>query len=342
VDPFSHAALGAALTHGCFHKRLGLRGAAWGAAAAMLPDIDIFFSIGADDFAALLRHRGITHALIFAPIVGPIWGFFLAQYYALGSPSRDVRTWIAAVTLALWSHPLLDYVTPYGTQLLQPFSDTRFAIDAMPIIDPLYTLILTIGVLLAWRWSPAPRAHYASIAALVLSSAYIGYADHLNRAAEVAARRQLTEEGIVGAEVSAYPTLLQIFHRRVVARTAAQDRVGFFDTWQPCSIAWGTAPRAQPDLLARLDATREGHIFEWFTMGMAHVAARSVGDVAYVHVTDLRYGASNDPTESIFAMAAQFDGSGRLQDAHMERYRPDLARIRLADIVGAAYAACVQ
>src|SRR4030095_3228403 len=144
MDPFSHAVLGAALTHGCFHKRLGLKGAAGGAVAAMLPDVDIFFSIGADDFEALVRHRGITHALIFAPIVGPIWGYLLARYYARDEGAPLTWTWIAAITLALWSHPLLDYVTPYGTRLLQPFSDARFAIGAMPIIDPLYTLILTI------------------------------------------------------------------------------------------------------------------------------------------------------------------------------------------------------
>lgn len=341
MDPFSHAVLGAALTHGCFHKRLGITGAAWGAAAAMLPDIDIFFSIGADDFEALLRHRGITHALIFAPIVGPIWGFLLARHYARGSPSAHVWTWIAAITLALWSHPLLDYVTPYGTQLLQPFSDVRFAAGAMPIIDPAYTLILLIGVVLAWRWSPAPRAHYASIAAVVVSSLYIGYAAHLNATAEAAARHQLADAGIAGADVSAYPTLLQIFHRRIVARTATDDRVGFFDTREPCPIAWGIAPRAKPDLLARLDATREGHIFNWFAMGMAHAAGESANGVETVHVTDLRYGANTDPNESIFAMTAQFDASGHLQDARMESYRPAFDRVRFADILGAAYAACM-
>ena len=335
MDPFSHAVLGAALTHGCFHKRLGLKGAAWGAAAAMLPDIDIFFSIGADDFEVLVRHRGITHALIFAPIVGPVWGYLLARHYARGGGTPRTWTWIGAVTLALWSHPLLDYVTPYGTQLLQPFSDARLARGAMPIIDPLFTLILSIGVVLAWRWSPAPRAHYASIAAVVVSTACIGYADHLNRTAEDAARRQLAAAGITDADVSSYPTLLQIFHRRIVARTPAEDRVGFFDTRRPCPIAWGIAPRAQPDLLARLEATREGQIFNWFTLGMMHVSVDSTDGGDNVSASDLRYGANNDPNESIFAMTAQFDLAEHLQHAAIVPYRPDVARVRFADVIGA-------
>jgi len=92
---------------------------------------------------------------------------------------------------------LLDYLTPYGTQLLQqPFSNTRFALPVMPIIDPLDTLLLTAGVLLAWRWSPAPRSRAASLIAVVLSCGYIGCAAHLNRVARDIATQQLTAMGL--------------------------------------------------------------------------------------------------------------------------------------------------
>jgi inner membrane protein len=345
MDPFSHAVLGAALGHGCFHKRLGLTAAVWGAAAAVLPDVDIFFSIGGDEFDALVRHRGITHALIFAPVLGPIWGYLLARYYARGGapPSQALLwTWIGAITLALWSHPLLDYVTPYGTQLLQPFSDTRFATAAMPIIDPAYTLILALGVVLAWRWSPAPRAHYASLAAVILSTAYIGYAGHLNDVARAAATEQLEAAGITGADVSAYPTLLQLHYRRIVARTPTEDRVGFFDTDAPCPIAWGVAPRAEAAVFEHLVGTREGRIFEWFTMGMTHASVATHGDVDHVEVADLRYGETTDPDKSIFSMVALFEPTGRLQVAQLQTYRPNMERLNVADLIGAAYAACLR
>jgi inner membrane protein len=341
MDPLSHAVLGAAVAHGCFGRRLGLKAAAWGAAAAVLPDIDIFFSIGADDFSALQRHRGFTHGLVFAPLLGSLWGYLLARHYAGGSPrAASMWPWIGVVTIALWTHPLLDYLTPYGTQLLQPFSNERFAAPVMPIIDPLYTLLLGAGVLLAWRWSPAPRARVASLAAVALSCGYIGYAAHLNAVAEGVATAQLAAVGITDAEVSAYPTILQVQYRRVVARSAAVDRTGFVNAVSPCPIAWGVAPRA-PDAAAQLDTTREGRIFEWFTMGMAHATVDSIGELTRLRVADLRYGADNDPTDSIFAMQALFDAAG-LRDATLVRYRPNPARFDVGNLLDAAYAACVR
>ncbi|MFX7938344.1 metal-dependent hydrolase, partial [Acinetobacter baumannii] len=56
------------------------------------------------------------------------------------------------------SHALLDTCTIYGTQLLQPFSDARFAVPAVGIIDPLYTVILLAAVVIALttrRWGAA-------------------------------------------------------------------------------------------------------------------------------------------------------------------------------------------
>jgi inner membrane protein len=342
VDPLSHAVLGATVAHGLFGRRLGLKAAAWGAAAAVLPDIDIFFRVGADDFTALARHRGLTHGLAFAPSLGSLWGYLLARHYARGSPSTaTLWRWIGVVTIALWSHPLLDWLTPYGTQLLQPFSDRRFALPVMPIIDPIYTLLLAAGVLLAWRWAPAPRARVASLTAVALSCAYIGYSAHLNDVAEDIATAQLAAMGVTDADVTAYPTLLQIQYRRVVARSRDVDRTGFVNASTPCTIDWGVAPRVDAAHLEQLVATREGRIFEWFTMGMAHATVESLGAITQMRITDLRYGTDNDPTDSIFAMQALFHGT-RLATAKLETYRPNPSRYTVGGFIDAAYAGCMR
>ena len=59
------------------------------------------------------------------------------------------RRWWLAMALALVTHPLLDAMTVYGTQLLLPFTHTPYAVGSVFIIDPLYTLPLLLGVLLA-------------------------------------------------------------------------------------------------------------------------------------------------------------------------------------------------
>ncbi|GIT14376.1 MAG: hypothetical protein CM1200mP36_01320 [Gammaproteobacteria bacterium] len=105
------------------------RAALWGAVAGAFPDIDTLFANAASDdpLVRLQTHRGLTHSLFFAPVIGPLWGWALWRW----KRSRATRTelelpywpWLILITCALWSHPLLDYCTHYGTQLLSPFTD---------------------------------------------------------------------------------------------------------------------------------------------------------------------------------------------------------------------------
>ena len=124
MDPFSQAALGAVVAQASAQHKLGFRVVAVGAMAGAMPDIDVFFA--EDYFHNLQIHRGITHSLFFAPVMGPILGYLIYKYECHRSNDlinkERMRYWMLAMFLAL-SHPLLDVLTPYGTQLLLPFSD---------------------------------------------------------------------------------------------------------------------------------------------------------------------------------------------------------------------------
>lgn len=340
MDPFSQAALGAVVGQISGQRQLGYRAAALGALAGALPDVDVLFAVGGDYFDQLVMHRGITHSLFFAPVVGPLLGWMVWRVArrrtsgrsppadarppipaldspaldspALDSPALDSPApWMLVATMALWSHPLLDYLTPYGTQLLLPFSDQRFAVNAMPIIDPLYTALLVLGLGLAI----GPLRRYgraAALATLLVSCGYLAYGGYLNHAAERLAARQLAAAGIDQVRVAAFPTILQIHYRRVVARSAKRDMVGFVSMWQPCPVDWTAAPRSDPEdpAIRAFRLTREGRIFDWFTMGWARY--RVTSDAREVAATDLRYGFNDDPDRSIFNASAMLDAAGRL------------------------------
>ena len=84
MDPFSQAALGAVVAQASSQHKLGFRVVAVGAMAGAMPDIDVFFA--EDYFHNLQIHRGITHSLFFAPVMGPILGYLIyivVQYNAL-------------------------------------------------------------------------------------------------------------------------------------------------------------------------------------------------------------------------------------------------------------------
>ncbi len=334
MDPVSQAALGAVTAQAVAQRGLGPRVALIGALAGAAPDIDVLFSVGGDWFDQLVLHRGITHSLFFAPVVGPLLGWLVwrlerARAWLPGAPGaipaddrRRLLAWMLAVSLALLSHPLLDVLTTYGTQLLQPFSDQRFAVNVMPIIDPLYTGLLCLGSWLAIRsanqrakrpdsespaWVLPGGAQTVALIGLVASSGYLALGWQQNRMAESFARAQLTAEGVVDAQVSAFPTLLQIHYRRVVARTPTEDRVGYISTWQPCTIAWGNGPRLDPPGLDAFLASREGRIFHWFTMGWTRFVADTTSAVPGLRAIDLRYGLDSDPDRSLLSVRAPID-----------------------------------
>jgi len=338
MDPLSQAALGAVVGQVAGYRRVGPRAAAIGAAAGMLPDIDVLFSINGSYFDQLLLHRGITHSLLFAPVVGPPLGWAVwrwEQLKAKGRPDTRPVFWMLVVSLALLSHPLLDYLTPYGTQLLLPFSDQRFAVAAMPIIDPVYTALLLVGLLCSRL--VRSRALLTAVLTLLLSSAYLGYGWHLNNAAVTEARRQLVQAGITNADIAAFPTVLQLHYRRVVARTPDVDRVGFISMWEPCAIDWGIAPRAAPAHISQFLESADGRTFAWFTMGWVHYQGENSDGVHTVRASDLRYGATNDPTESIFAATMTRRGDAAPLVAGGQTI-PDARTLSVAKLLQDAYA----
>lgn len=112
---------------------------------ANLPDADVLIGAFADPITATQQHRGLSHSVLFAPILAllptALWYWF--------SRIKDFKLlWIIA-TAGIYLHILFDLITSYGTQILQPFSDHRYSLDLMFIIDPWFTVPLGILLLLS-------------------------------------------------------------------------------------------------------------------------------------------------------------------------------------------------
>jgi inner membrane protein len=50
------------------------------------------------------------------------------------------RTWVALFFWSIFTHPILDCFTSWGTQILQPFSDLRVQWCTVSVVDPIATL----------------------------------------------------------------------------------------------------------------------------------------------------------------------------------------------------------
>jgi inner membrane protein len=245
--------------------------------------------------------------------------------------------------VALVTHPLLDAFTSYGTQLLSPFSDRRFAWDGVAIIDPAYSLVLGVGIACGlWRGVASRASQAAAVAALLSSTAYLAYGYALNERLEDRVRGDLAREGAPGAaqaDVRAFPTLLQLSFRRVVARVGGEVRVGFLNARRPARPGeWDAFRPAQDPRIDAALATREGRILHWFADGL--VVGRVVENGAAVELDDLRYGFPGRPEHGLWGIRVPLGPDGRPSGpaSRFNRPLPAPASSLLARLVREAWA----
>jgi len=271
----------------------------------MAPDLDVLVK-AAGPLAEWTWHRSVTHSLWLLPLIGVFAGYALSRW-----KGGALASWIGLAVVALVSHPLLDLCTSYGTQLLAPFSNRRFALDAVAIIDPAYSLALAAGIAVGLRSGVAtPAARRAGWAVLAISTLYIGLGLVVNRRIEALAGDQLRASGIAVSRVEAYPTLLQLPYQRVVARSGDVVRVGFVSLLRPGPIAWEVFTQAHGPEVEAARATRAGQLFEWFAMGEATPRVADEGG-AVVEFDDLRFGFPGAPREGLWGLRVRLDAAGR-------------------------------
>jgi inner membrane protein len=291
VDIVTHALLGAAGGLGMARTREYAKAAAVaGAAGALFPDIDVLISSSTDPLLALEFHRHFTHSFLFAPIAallvsGPIW-LVLKQRAPLGYL-------YCAALIGVISHILLDSATSYGVQLLWPFSERRFALSIVAVIDPIVTIALLIGIVTALRRNAAARARIAIAAAAI----YLGVGWMQQQRAEHAVERAATARGHTITRHEVKPTMANLLLWRSIyasgdAFVVDAVRVGLGTT----IYTGGASKRVQPiDLVPPLtlnsvqanDVLRFARVSDgWLAR---HPARQNViGDLRYSMLPDSR------------------------------------------------------
>lgn len=166
MDQVTQVALGAAAAQAVGTHALGRKAWVVGGVAALLPDLDMAFAPLADPLFPIELHRTFTHGLIMVPVLAALTTLLLLPFGFFRT--RRLAVFLVASVAAL-THAPLDVLTSYGTMALWPFSRDWLAWDIISIIDPIYTLILVVGVVWAARRISARPARIA----LVLSCLYL-------------------------------------------------------------------------------------------------------------------------------------------------------------------------
>lgn len=166
MDSVTQAMLGAAVAATVAPKGLRKRALLTGAILGTLPDLDVVIQYNSD-VDNFTHHRGFSHSLFVLSVLPLFLLPLLRRFYRLLSWQRL----FLLVWLPLLTHPLLDALTAYGTQLFYPLAVTPTFISSIFIIDPLYSLWLIVGV---FMYGLTPRWRWVNTLGLIVSTLYLG------------------------------------------------------------------------------------------------------------------------------------------------------------------------
>lgn len=308
MDPLSQGVLGASLPQSLNRSERAAVAGLFGFLGGMAPDLDVLIRSDSDPLMFLEYHRQFTHALIFIPVGGVLCGLIL--YWLLG------RRWQLSVvdsclcaTLGYATHALLDACTTFGTQLLWPFSDARFAWNVVSVIDPLFTLpILALVVTAGLRKRPL----YARLA-LIWALVYLGIGLMQRDRAETAGLELAARRGHEPTQLEAKPSFANLLVWKVVyaseqyfyvdaVRVGAAVKVYPGESVKRLEVS-ADFPWLQPDSQQAIDVER----FRWFSDGYVAQDPRHPD-----RVIDVRY--SMIPNEVNALWSIQLDSSAAPDD----------------------------
>ncbi len=277
MDSITQAALGACIGGAVGGRILGRSALVTGALLGTLPDLDVVIDYGSA-VANFTQHRGFSHSLF---VLIPV-GVLLAQALHRWRPQLSRGRWLAFTLLILITHPLLDTLTTYGTQLFWPIGPP-LATNSIFIIDPLYTLPLLFAVIYAIARPPAVRAH---LAGLGLSSLYLIWAFGAQAMVERHVEQELAGQGLQNAPrmIQPMPFTTLLWRVTVLADEARLEIVtGPLETHRPLAVE--RFPR-NTVLLGELADLPEGQRLLWFTRGFLDVNLEG----GSLQATDIRLG----------------------------------------------------
>lgn len=211
MDPITQGALGAACSQALLYHKTPKNAWFAGAIGAMAPDLDFLIRSPSDPLLSLIYHRHFTHSFIFIPIGTTLVFLFLMLFKRF---RQDKKLTFFAIFIGFATHALLDACTSYGTLLLWPFTNQRFAWDIISIIDIGVTLPLLVGVI----WTQKNHSPKSAWLGLFLAGCFLIFSGFQHHRAIQAVKDYALTHHLNLTRIRAFPALARNTLWRVVAQ----------------------------------------------------------------------------------------------------------------------------
>lgn len=320
MDSLTQIVLGAAVGEAVLGRKVGNKAMLYGAIAGTIPDLDTFVGYFTDTITAIEIHRGFSHSILFSILFAPAFGFLISKF----EKHATWKDWSWLMFWGLFTHPILDSFTTWGTQFFWPL-DIRLAFKSVFVIDPLYTLPFLFFLLMAMgqKRTSAKRRSY-NYTGLIISSSYLLITLLLKGMAFSKFENSLEKQGIFYQKIDTKPAPLNTI--LWTANIEAQDAflIGDYSFFDTELIRFRSFPknhhylgklRGDPNVQRLIDISGG-----WFTI------TEKNGELYF---NDLRFGKLNpsDP-ESQFTFSYKLvEESGTIRAEEVEKDRADAKRM---------------
>ena len=316
MDSLTQIVLGAAVGEAALGKKVGNKAILWGAVAGTIPDLDVLSKMFVDNITANELHRGFSHSILFSIIAAPIFGWLITKIYK--NKEADWKDWTKLMFLGLFTHPVLDAFTTWGTQLFWPL-DYKVAINNIFVVDPLYTIPFLIFVIAAmfYKRTHPKRKKYNNFG-LHISSCYLCITLVLQQNARANFSTNLENQHITYNEIQTRPTPLNSILWTANVETDDSFLIGYYSLLDENDIIdFSEFPKnhhllcemENDPLIPRLIKLSEG----WYTI------ERQDDKVFF---NDLRFGllgVGPKANRFVFSYELYYDENGKLQAKERER-----------------------
>jgi len=311
MDSLTQIVLGAACGEAALGKKIGNKALLFGAIGGTIPDLDVFVGrwFYNNEIDIMAFHRGFMHSIVFTVFGAFLFGWITYRLYNNGKRKNTttLNNWIWLFFLSLFTHPILDSFTPYGTQLFAPFSNYRVAINNISVVDPIYTVpfLLCIIVLMFFKRNTSKRKLWLKLG-VGISTTYLLFTFINKVYINSIYKESLKSEGISYLRFQTQPSILNNVLWYGVAETETNYYVGFYslldksknvETWNKLPKNHHLAPINYKDIKT----------LAWFSNGYYNFIEEKDSVLRY---NDLRYPSfdKDDPNNAIFSFTLRKEG----------------------------------
>jgi inner membrane protein len=304
MDSLTQIVLGAACGEAILGKKIGNKALLFGAIGGTIPDLDVFVGrwIYSNEIEIMAFHRGFMHSILFSITAALFLGWFVFRLYDSGKRlhTTNLKDWIWLFFLSLFTHPILDCFTPYGTQLFAPFSNYRVAFNNIAVVDPLYTMpfLISLIVMMFYNRNSDKRSFWLKMG-VGISSVYMLLTLVNKIYIDSIYKKSLEVNNIAFERFQTQPSIFNNILWYGIAETKDSYYVGFYSIFDSASIVqdWKRLPKNH-ELIPKNNP--DINTLAWFSNGYYNFTPLDDETFRY---NDLRYPSFDreDPNKSVFS-----------------------------------------